>query len=524
MTFALYRQTFLYFSVSNHIKYLVISAFCIIFVLKITHIKHMDIMTNIRLLFVCLMVMASGMSAHAELQEDNITQGMPVLKVNIGGKSLTDQYQTGAMTLYNTDGSKIELGAKFKTRGATAKQYGMKPSFNMKLRDENGEEVDTTLCGLRQMSSWILDAMAIDRICMRNRVAFDIWNDMSKLPYETNFGSRNGTVGQFVEVYINDTYKGIYCMTDRINRKLFNLKKPDVTDSTTVVIRGVMYKHGTNDIGNQSSRCFSEDSVAYVIGYHDAWELVEPEDYAGAAAWAPLDDLYANDKNYEWVQEHYYMEQLADYQIFITALSIQDNWGNKNSIISARNVTTDGNKHRFVYTPWDLDTSLGGVYNGSCYDGNYTDWKVSQIMSASTMPIPFSTCSRESEYRQLLRASWQKARTGALSVENVQRQMYKYRDLFVSTGAWQRSCDYWAKQKYKPCYVEDLGKEVDLIVEWYKARFKEMDAYFGTNDALDIIDINGDDASTETYDLRGMRVTAPGHGIYIQGGKKIMKL
>lgn len=445
------------------------------------------------------------------------------------------EYTSGSMKLTYTDGSCVELNAKFKMRGATASKYTMKPSFNMKLRDENGNELDSTLCGLRSMSSYILDAMAIDRIGMRNRVAFDVWNEFSRLPYDTDFGSRNGTIGQFVEVYINDTYKGIYCLTDRINRKLLNLKKPEVetvcdeegNSTEKVTIRGVLYKHGTNSIGNQNSKCFSEDSSAYVIRYHDAWELTEPGDYPGAAAWVPLENVYQHAEEYEWVRDNFYLEQLAEYQVFITALSIADNWGNKNSYISARNVTADGNKHRFVYTPWDLDTSLGGAYDGSKYDGNYTNWTPADVMKASTKPIPFNIINKQAEYKDMLKEAWINGRNGALSYESIREKMYRYRDLFLSTGAWERETSYWETQKYKPPYVTDLAREIDLIMDWYENRYMQMDAYFGIDTEDDILATKsnatrGDDAY---YNIIGMRVRdAKKPGIYIHQGKRyVMK-
>lgn len=490
-----------------------------------TVINTMIMKQVLRILLICASILCAG-SAKADGASDKV-KGLPVLEVSFSGKSMPEKYVKGTMKLSYTDGTCVELSAKFKSRGATAKEYSMKPSFNMKLRDENGAELDSTLCGLRSQSSWILDAMAIDRIGMRNRVCFDIWNDYSKLPYETKFDSRNGTVGEFVEVYINGAYKGIYCLTDRVNRKLLDLKKTEVNDTTGEYrIRGVLYKHGTNDIGDQSKRCFSEDSCAYVIGYHDAWELGEPEDYAGAAAWAPLDTVYMFKNDYEWVKEHFYLQQLAEYQTFIMAMSIEDNWGNKNSYISARNVTADGNKHRFVYTPWDLDTSLGGHYKGNYYDGNYSDWKPANITGSSTMPVPFSTCNHQSDYRTLLKEAWITGARGALSLESLKNKMYKYRDLFINTGAWERETSYWKTQKYQPPYVDDLAREVDLILEWYKKRVAEINAYFNI-DPLN--GINGVDEVSEGadndayYNIMGMRIKdINSRGIYIHNGKKYL--
>lgn len=172
------------------------------------------------------------------------TQKLPVLKVTFDGAfNAKMDYLPGFMELTDADGKVVNLPAKFKTRGATAKHYLMKPSFNMKLRnDDYTAQQDSALLGMRSCSSWILDAMAIDCIGMRNRVCFDIWNQFSRLPYDTQFDGRNGTEGRFVEVYINNEYKGIYCLNDRINRKLLNLKKVKENPDNTFQVRGVLYK------------------------------------------------------------------------------------------------------------------------------------------------------------------------------------------------------------------------------------------------------------------------------------------
>ena len=97
---------------------------------------------------------------------------LPILRINFDAAIERNMaYVNGEMQLTDTDGSVIELPSMFKTRGATAQHYMMKPSMNMKLcTADYSEEQDSALLGMRSCSSWILDAMAIDRICMRNRV------------------------------------------------------------------------------------------------------------------------------------------------------------------------------------------------------------------------------------------------------------------------------------------------------------------------------------------------------------------
>ena len=118
----------------------------------------------------------------------------------------------------------VKYQCQIRYRGGTSVSHEKK-SFSIKLVDEAGEKQNANILGIREENSWILDAMAIDRTRMRNRVCFDVWNDMSQTPYETAYGNRNGTAGEFVEVFINGSYHGLYCMSDKIDRKLLGLKK-----------------------------------------------------------------------------------------------------------------------------------------------------------------------------------------------------------------------------------------------------------------------------------------------------------
>lgn len=457
---------------------------------------------------------------------------MPVLNVTFNGtlEQNMANYINGQMVLTDIDGTTVELPAKFRTRGATAQQYMMKPSFNMKLRGEDyTEELDSALLGMRSISSWILDAMAIDRICMRNRVAFDIWNEFSKLPYDTDFGGRNGTEGKFVEVYINGKYYGIYCLSDRINRKLLNLKKVKENGDGSFLMRGVLYKSGTQDIANQNEPSYSEDYRACVIDYHNAWELTYPEDYASIALWAPLQDAFQNGFNANYVKKYFFLENLADYQIHVMALCIEDNWGNKNHFLSIRNMNkniddpdpTESDRRRFVITPWDLDTSLGGNYYGAYYDGNYSEWKLTDITKNALYPI--SPLLGDDTYNAILKQRWLEGRKGAFSIESVKAKLESYRDLFLQSGAWQRMVEHFENEKDRPMYVKDLAKEIELIVKWYEARFHEMDDYFNIADGIEEIAYDQGITRQSYYNLKGQKVSRNNlvAGIYIIDGKKV---
>lgn len=486
----------------------------------------MKLFNNKKLLLSLILGVVSTASALADGSETKL----PVLKITVDGKITSDmEYTNGTMQLTDENGKVVELKAKFRTRGATARQYIMKPSLNMKLRtDDYSASQDSMLLGMRSISKWILDAMAIDRICMRNRVAMDVWNEYSPLPYETDFNGRSGTEGKFIEMYINGEYKGIYCMSDHINRKLLNLKKYDEKKN---VVRGVLYKSGTEDIADQNNRNFTDDWKAGTISWHNAWELKEPEDYECEAAWQPLIDLYDNRTTYSEVKKYFFLDNLVDYQLHTMAFAIADNWGNKNHYFSIRNIQkdiddadpTEAARRKCVVSPWDLDCALGGKYNGSAYDGNdYTDWAPQDVVKNGGF-YPFSICQGETEYKELLKKRWAELRAGAFSKENINRRLEAYRDLFINSGAWQRMTEHYNAAKEKPMYVDDLAKEIGLIENWYSQQFDKMDAYFGTSGICNATTVDSK-RNEAIYSIEGIRLDkAPEKGLYIQGGKLRMK-
>ena len=467
------------------------------------------------------------------------TVKMPVLKVTMSQTPTKNmEYCTGSFELTDAAGNVTTSYAKFKTRGATAQQYLMKPALNMKFYVDSActEKKDTSLLGIREDGKYLLDAMAIDRICMRNRIGMDIWNEFSKLPYETDYGQRSGTVGQFVELYLNGEYKGIYCMSDEINRKLLGLKK--YKNNT---IQGILYKSGTNDIGNQNEPCFTDDYLAAVIEWHNAWELKYPDDYvddhADATAWEPLQDLFKNRKSITEVKKYFYLENLADYELHVLALCISDNFGNKNHFFSIRNSANDINDsdaekaamRKVILSPWDLDTALGGGPDGSYYDGSYSTWSVKEAVNNGGC-YPLSTVQGNADFKNTLKARWTVGRTTAFAPENVNKRIDAYRDLFVNSGAWKRMVDYWNTKSNKPKYVEDLDKELTYIKKWYVERVAQLDDYFGI-DVSGIDNVNADfNHDTETpgdgivYNLQGQRLKdVPQKGVYIMNGLKYSK-
>lgn len=197
---------------------------------------------------------------------------LPLVHLEVDVAQLSkESYTPGRITIFDperrTEGRlSSSFCCKVRYRGATSLRYEKK-SFAVKLLDENGENLDANVLGIRNENDWILDAMAIDRIRMRNRVCFDLWNEMNRTPYPTDYDNRNGTAGEFVEVFLNGEYHGLFCLSDKIDRKLLGLKKARVNDDGTIYIRGVLYKGNT---WSNATQLWGYDAGAPTTG--DTWE------------------------------------------------------------------------------------------------------------------------------------------------------------------------------------------------------------------------------------------------------------
>ena len=446
---------------------------------------------------------------------------LPLVNVEVDVSGLKkESYIPGHITIVDaemrTEGRLMaSFDCKLRYRGASSLKYEKK-SFAIKLLDSDGENLDANVFGIRKENDWILDAMAIDRIRMRNRVCFDIWNEISKTPYKTDFDNRNGTLGYFVEVYLNGEYHGLYCMTDKIDRKLLGLKKAKEQSDGSVYVRGVLYKgeawtDATGMSGYDTSESFDEESW-------NGWELQYPDDYPCYDAWKPLMNLidFCNTRNAFFklhYRQHFYYDNLVDYALFIMGLNIIDN-NVKNTHFSCPDINVN---ETFLITPWDLDCSLGGLYEGSHFDeyvkitnltGNYLFYQMYMY--------------NVDNFRESMKERWQELSLGIMSPNNFNARLDAYAKRFKESGAWQREYDKWNNN---PVPL-DLDEELEYVKKWYVNNIAALNKVLGViADDIPYVFQDTDSYNMRMYNIDGKRIMSnpTGRRIYIENGRKIIR-
>ena len=436
------------------------------------------------------------------------TTTLPIVSLD-HGNVFSDTFQPGSMRLIHGDGTAEEYHTLLRYRGASSLLYDKK-NYAVKLTDANGEDMDASLLGMRSDNSWILDAMAADMARMRNRVSTDLWLALSTRPYYANLEPSmvNGTHGEFVEVTVNGAYWGIYCLTEKVDRKQLKAKK--YKDNT---VRGVLYKAIAHDALREITEVPKNTSATW-----QGWEAQYPDPSKGEPfTWEPLYSLAELLSQPEGSKE---VEQTLetrvdlpvwiDYCLLMDLMHATDN-AKKNMFVYFRDITASD--VRACICPWDMDATWGRTWR-RIKEGPETNCNISNGVNFhmyTTLPDGF--------YRQCQR--WAELRDAGMTAEYILAIFDRYFDLFERSGAAGRETERWNGIND---VTIDFETEKDYIHDWVPRRIVYLDTDYGYHKTQGFQDINSENHESEaTYGIDGRKTSNSTRGIVIKNGRKILR-
>ena len=445
---------------------------------------------------------------------------LPIVELNCSSVN-SKAYTTGSLRV--TDPASLGYDslmiAAFKYRGASSSNYP-KRSYAIKLRDENGNSVDRKLLGYRSDNNWILDAMYIDLACMRNRVATDLWNAFECKPYYADREKkvRTGTRGKFVEVILNGQWWGLYCMTEKMDRKQLKLKKFVPASLSTTgenEVHGVLYKsnqwtyevfmgHESNDDNDNKQVIYPHKKVSdykNILG-QETWceyEFKYPDYEDEAVEWRPLHDaanMVATSfiLNIDSVKSRFDYPMLRDYYLFIDLLLATDNHGKNLFWYAYDTQGPEGDK--LSLAPWDLDGTFGQDWDGVItntkdvtldFDTYIKNYEHGQFAI-------FDLIKSRSEWQQDLKDRYAELRIkGVISGDGIANRFANYASLFEASLADQREQDMWSKAYHSR--HKDIQGGATYAESWIRRRVNWLDQKYGFDAAVTAIN----EAKAEAY-------------------------
>jgi len=346
----------------------------------------------------------------------------------------------------------FESWAGIEIRGMSANRFDKK-SYGIELwQNEFRVDRSVPLLGMGYCEDWFLDAMYIDNLRMRNKFSFELWNKMeTRQPNDLQEGKRTGIQMEYVELFLNQRYYGLYCLGERMDEELIDFSYSQDEKG------GVMYKtYGWHE-GSTTFRSYLNEPELSLEW--DGWEQIYPEDFFN---WDPLSELR---KLVTLEEDEVFMEQIgslldlrnaANFYLLLNMIKGWDNVG-KNVFLARYSRHT-----KFFFLPWDLEATWGRTWemldsNPYGIIGNGLHERLIALNADG--------------YRDSLSLMWNSYRNTILQKDSLNHAVDMHYSLLKKNGVIQRENMRWDLEI-------DLEQEYIYMLDWLDERLNTLDGHF----------------------------------------------
>jgi len=325
--------------------------------------------------------------------------------------------------------------AEIKIRGAFNALFD-KVGYRLRLYEQK------SFFGMRTDDDWQLFAMYLDYPHMRVKLCFDIWRSL-----ETTNPTAILPDSEYVNVYINEEYIGLFLLTEKNDRKLFKLDRgQENLDSSLIFQLKAFSNLRTYDAAVWEQDLPIADDKA-IMNYIMTELVAFINNSTDAEFYDPLTGIYAK----------FDTQNLIDFYVYNYFTYHEDFW-KKNYFIMR-----DTYPNKFFLIPWDFDGSLGqwgeAIYSAKTNPEDY-------IRNNNAL---FERLLDDDYFRKACKKRWFELRKD-LWVENYFMDMlFKiYEDIKESIKISMTLYDMDDK----------MDEYVNYLIQWIPDRIEFCDSYF----------------------------------------------
>ncbi|MBQ9357322.1 MAG: CotH kinase family protein [Prevotella sp.] len=474
---------------------------------------------------------------------------LPVVQMS---GSFSNDYSQGLIAVHEPDkGAPQTFDMKAKWRGGiTNGNDKHKRNYHVKLLTPDGEKAEQSFFGLRSDDSWILESCQVDMLRIRNRMLTDLWNSYATQPYyaDREPKARSGTRGRFVELVLNGEYRGIYCMTENMDRKQMKLRKYD-EDGT---LHGLLWK--SKDWSYSVFMGHYSDNANYPgtapVSYNnrssswDSYNLKYPDlDDVTPTDWSPLYNavrfvcVSSNTVFKQQFTQYFDLPVVMDYYILMETILSTDNHG-KNMFFACYDKQNQADR-RITLGVWDMDATCGqrwsDVYWHQSFLGPEQDYAqfITNYEHGDYNLFRRLRQTDANDFNMQVRLRYRDLRQGPLATDSILSCFRRQVDEFQTCGAATREQNKWSYDSDVAGRKIDFQSELTYLTNWITRRMTYLD-----NVRFNIAELPSSignvtrmptpTADRNVYDLSGRRVASADDlerlpaGIYVVNGHKII--
>lgn len=373
--------------------------------------------------------------------------GMPIMAIKTEtGNAVGDEQQKADMWISDMKFAGKEYqscGCQVSVRGQSSRNFakqGYKLVLNRKM----------SMLGMRKDEDWILAALYDDDGLIHNKFSYDVWRNIAA---DNSVAKDDGTTMEYVELFCNDIYMGVYGLVERIDARELSLNKNDI-----------LYK--CRGFGGP------DETIEEDFGLSTDYDIKWPKEYS-RDTWVPIKeylDIFTAEQieNYDRAKEALNFENAIDHNIFIILARACDNYVRKNTFYIAE---YNGGKYTIIKVPWNCNATWGnGLYKGNMNRKLYHRRWIEDVAVWSSDIKAMYQCYPD-EIQRLTAVRWAELRRDILSEENLIQMLDEEFDYLHSSGAYNRNYVRWNE------HGREHWKD-EYIYEYVRQRLAFLDEYF----------------------------------------------
>lgn len=451
------------------------------------------------LLFTIIILSCNSLDETSNLTEENndndsnnkeeclICINFEIITLGVGpeGEIVDEPKVPAALKISTNDSIYYEGIIGIEIRGESS-QYFDKKSFGFETWDNQYNDIDISLLGFPEEEDWILYGPFSDKSLIRNKLIYDLSNQMGRYASKT----------EFVELSINYEYKGLYIFMEKLKRddNRINIQKLNENDiDETLITGGYIIKIDKSDMEDGSYTDYNSFQSKYdVFGKKDGDKKV----YFNYEYPKPS-EIHAYQKNYIKNYINEFESSLAsdqfknsengyrkyiDVNSFIDFFILNEISNNVDGFRLSTYLHKDREKKLIIGPIWDFNLSFGNA--DYCGGDRYDIWlhKFNERCLGDFWNIPFwwNRFLEDENFVNQLKDRWNELRISTLSDENIISLIDDYYSfLHNETDIVERNFDKW---RIFGVYIwpnsfigNNYYEEIDFLKNWIKNRTSWLD-------------------------------------------------
>lgn len=370
--------------------------------------------------------------------------------------TLFDNRAGSALRLTSSDG-------QIRVRGASTLAYpkkGYRLSLTQGSVGGHERSNDVSLLGMRQDDDWLLYAAYNDQEKIRNVFSSNLWK--YTCAEDNAYGIDAGMEYQYLELFINDTYWGLYALGYPVDSKQLELDTASGKDA--------LYKY--YGYVNEHALTYTEDGTIDGIGSKGTAE--GQQDITLFQRY--FDDLAQNHDDITKLRAGIDIDNAIDIYLFINLIQGFDN---VNALAEIKNmylaVMPDEKGLTALYVPWDLDMTWGNSWIFDLAINHTLTYEIpadeNYIMENGHLEQLL--IDRDPDIWDTIFKKYWGLRSGGWSEKTIDALLDIYEEDIYGSGAYLRDMARWPDGTYA-----DPSDGLGTFRTFVKERLSETDMYY----------------------------------------------